>query len=262
MPSLSTPTTTLIPGLVSVTFRSLVPDDVIALAASNGLLGIEWGGDIHVPPGDTENATQVGERTRASGLAVSAYGSYFRVGTQKEPAHCFSKIADTADALKTSMIRVWVGECNSEDAADEEWDSVLADLESICGEAADRNLNIGMEFHSGTLNNSAEASRRIIETVKAPNLSSFWQTTNGASDAYSLGTLREMRDWISNVHVFNWNIGGSDQTALSTGTDRWAQFLRELNTHSGTRHLGLEFVKDGTTKQFCEDAATLQEWVK
>jgi len=262
MPSLSTPTTELIPGLVSVTFRSLVPDDVIALAESNGLLSIEWGGDIHVPLGDTENARTIGERTRDAGLAVSAYGSYFRVGTQKERAHSFTQIADTTAALQTAMIRVWVGECNSEDAADEEWDAVLAELKSICGEAADRNLNIGMEFHSGTLNNSAEASRRIIETVKAPNLSSFWQTTNGASDAYSLGTLREMRDWISNVHVFNWTIGSRDQTALADGADRWAQFLRELNTHSGTRHLGLEFVKDGTTKQFCEDAATLQEWVK
>ncbi|MBM7330523.1 sugar phosphate isomerase/epimerase, partial [Agrobacterium sp. S2] len=64
------------PGLCSVTFRSLTPQVVIKLAASNGIRAIEWGADVHVPPGDLENARQVAARTAEAGLSVSSYGSY------------------------------------------------------------------------------------------------------------------------------------------------------------------------------------------
>ena len=67
-------------GLVSVSFRSLPPEEIVRLAAGCGLGAIEWGGDVHVPPGDIANAARVGEMTRAAGLAVSSYGSYYRLG--------------------------------------------------------------------------------------------------------------------------------------------------------------------------------------
>ena len=43
-------------GLTSVTFRKLDPLQVIQLTKSAGLQSIEWGGDIHVPAGDLDNA--------------------------------------------------------------------------------------------------------------------------------------------------------------------------------------------------------------
>ena len=46
------------PGLVSVTFRQLAPEALIDLAARAGLAAIEWGADIHVPPGDDANAVR------------------------------------------------------------------------------------------------------------------------------------------------------------------------------------------------------------
>ena len=39
------------PGLVSVTFRALPADEVLRLMLRSGLGCIEWGGDVHVPPG-------------------------------------------------------------------------------------------------------------------------------------------------------------------------------------------------------------------
>ena len=39
------------PGLVSVTFRKLSPEEIVQLVVSSGLKGIEWGGDIHLPHG-------------------------------------------------------------------------------------------------------------------------------------------------------------------------------------------------------------------
>jgi 3-dehydroshikimate dehydratase len=54
----------LIPGLVSVTLRSLPPQEIIALAVKAGMKAIEWGGDVHVPPGDVAAASEIGRLRR------------------------------------------------------------------------------------------------------------------------------------------------------------------------------------------------------
>lgn len=43
-------------GLVSSTFRKLTPAEVVRRAAQAGLQGIEWGGDIQVPPARVDTA--------------------------------------------------------------------------------------------------------------------------------------------------------------------------------------------------------------
>ncbi|MET0262082.1 MAG: sugar phosphate isomerase/epimerase, partial [Rariglobus sp.] len=68
------------PGLVSVTFRKLSPNEVAGLVKKAGLKGIEWGGDIHVPHGDLARAREVRELTLEHGLKTAAYGSYYRAG--------------------------------------------------------------------------------------------------------------------------------------------------------------------------------------
>lgn len=37
-------------GLVSVSFREERPESILREASAAGLSGIEWGGDVHVPP--------------------------------------------------------------------------------------------------------------------------------------------------------------------------------------------------------------------
>ena len=61
-----------------MTLRQLPVEEVVAVAASAGLAAIEWGADVHVPPGD-EAAAERGPVGRASaGVAVASYGSYYR----------------------------------------------------------------------------------------------------------------------------------------------------------------------------------------
>ena len=43
--------TPILAGVCSVTFRALSVEEVAQLAASAGVQAIEWGGDVHVPPG-------------------------------------------------------------------------------------------------------------------------------------------------------------------------------------------------------------------
>ena len=65
-------------GLVSITFRDLSPEEVVQVAVENGLEGIEWGGDVHVPHGNLAVAKKVARQTAEGGLKVASYGSYYR----------------------------------------------------------------------------------------------------------------------------------------------------------------------------------------
>ena len=71
----------LYPGLVSITYRQLTPEQIIVLCRDNNLSAIEWGGDIHVPHGDLDTAAQVAEMTRTAGLSMPAYGTYYKAGS-------------------------------------------------------------------------------------------------------------------------------------------------------------------------------------
>ena len=62
-------------SVASVTFRRKSVCEVAELARRAGLDAIEWGGDIHVPPGNAQAARAALHCTRENGLTVSAYGS-------------------------------------------------------------------------------------------------------------------------------------------------------------------------------------------
>ena len=76
----------VIPGLVSVSFRRLSAGQVVKLCENAGLQAIEWGGDIHVPAGDLKCAREVSRMSCDAGMEITAYGSYFRLGQEEQPA--------------------------------------------------------------------------------------------------------------------------------------------------------------------------------
>src|SRR4051812_19353813 len=95
-------------GLASVTFRALSPDEIIRLARTAGLQGIEWGGDVHVPPGDLRRARDVHRKTLQAGMHVTSYGSYYTSGSASQPDNVlFEAVLETALALHAPVIRVW-----------------------------------------------------------------------------------------------------------------------------------------------------------
>ena len=55
-------------GLVSVTFRDKTPEEIISAVKQCGLDGIEWGGDVHVLPGDVSRAREIRHLTDKPGL--------------------------------------------------------------------------------------------------------------------------------------------------------------------------------------------------
>src|SRR4051812_49693737 len=104
-------------GLVSVTFRALGPQQVVELVRQANLDAIEWGGDIHVPHGDTARAREVRTMTLDAGLAVAAYGSYYRAAVSDADGLPFARVLETAVALEAPTIRVWAGNKASADSS-------------------------------------------------------------------------------------------------------------------------------------------------
>ena len=246
-------------GLCSVTFRNLSVEEVIEITSKAGLDGIEWGGDVHVPPGNLEHAAEVARLTEESNLEVSSYGSYYRVGDMKSNPVSFEQILETAVHLNAPAIRVWAGTLGSKDADQDYRDQVAADARRIAMLAEKKNVTIHFEYHGDTLTDTKESAALLMKEVDHPNVNIYWQPAVGLSVDERIESINDVLPWLSHVHVFHWDI--IDRLRLVEGKEEWSTYLNLLKTEEQTRYLLLEFVIDDSKQQFFEDAKTLKELV-
>ncbi len=247
-------------GLLSVTFRKLAVRQVVDLAVEAKLAAIEWGGDVHVPHGDLGAARATRRMCDDHGLAVSAYGSYYRAGgAPGNPP--IEAVLDSAAALGTTAVRVWAGTRGSAEVTPADRDAIVADLARCCGLAAQRGLTVATEFHGGTLTDQIDSCVSLLNAVDHPNLRTFWQPPVGMEPAVALAGLVRVEPWLSNVHVFHWWPTGGDRRPLAEGGDRWPAYLAEAANDGLPRYASLEFVANDDPDRFREDAATLLAWL-
>lgn len=240
------------PGLVSVTFRKLSPAEIVDLVARAGLAGIEWGGDIHVPPGQPAVANEVRELTRRAGLAVAAYGSYYRVG---EPdAGEFEPVLESAVELGAPMIRVWAGRQGSAKASPQHRQRVSDESRRIADLAAKAGVEIAYEYHGNSLTDTNESARLLLEQADHPNVRTNWQPLFQEDDVCLAG-LRGVLGWLANYHVYYWG-PGHERKPLADGAERWGKFFAVAPP--AERYALLEFVRDDSPEAFLEDAAALK----
>lgn len=250
------------PGLVSISFRSLSPAQIIDLCVKGGLSGIEWGGDVHVPHGNLEVAREVGQATVTAGLTVAAYGSYYRVGeTIDNPA--FADVLASAQALGAPLIRVWAGKRGSADTTIEQRAQVVADLRHIAAAAAAVGITVACEFHGGTLTDTNDSALALYREVDHPNLRAYWQPPVAQPDGYCETGLTSLLPILADLHVFHWVVrdGKRSREPLAAGADCWSSYLALANQASGDRYALLEFVRDDSPEQLLADAETLRQWL-
>src|SRR4051812_3410864 len=137
-------------GLVSITFRALPPERVVELVRQAKLDAIEWGGDVHVPHGDVARAREVRTMTLDAGLAVAAYGSYYRAAVSESDGPPFARVLESAVQLAAPTIRVWAGNRASADASADDRQRVADDLRRIADLAAAANVTVSLEYHANT----------------------------------------------------------------------------------------------------------------
>ncbi|NOY83086.1 MAG: sugar phosphate isomerase/epimerase [Kiritimatiellaeota bacterium] len=248
------------PGLVSITFRKLSPETIVQLAAGAGLEGIEWGGDVHVPHGDTARAREVRALTEAAGLRVSSYGSYYRVGATRE--FTFPAVQRTALALGAPLIRIWAGDRGSDRADAPYWSAVVRDARALCTEAAQAGIGVAFEFHRNTLTDSTAAALELIRRIEHPNARLYWQPPAGMAEDALLESLEAVLPVLANLHVFHWN-GSGNRLPLSEGRERWRSLFARVEDapKRQERWALLEFVKDDAPAALAEDALALRELI-
>lgn len=246
-------------GLTSVTFRKLSPPEIIRLAAKAHLEGIEWGGDVHVPPGDTDKARRIAAQTREVGLKIPSYGSYYRLGVSSKE-ECDTVLA-TSVALGASVVRVWAGNTGSADTSGAFRSAVIRDAQELAERAARQGLRIACEWHGGTLTDTLESAQRLLNAVDHPAFGTYWQPRNGQTVQSRLSDLRIIAPRLMGVHVFQWGAKGERQP-LAAGESLWQPCLEQI-ARAGLPPLfaHLEFVPNDDLRQFTEDAETLRQWI-
>ncbi|MDR3709193.1 MAG: TIM barrel protein [Capsulimonadaceae bacterium] len=245
------------PGLVSITFRKLIPADVVTLVSKAGLFGIEWGGDVHVPHGDVKTAATVRRLTEAAGLSTTAYGSYYRVGGDDSPE--FDAVLDTAVALGAPVIRVWAGNRDSADADEAYVDHVAADAHRIADLARAAGIIVAFEYHRGTIADKASATFALLARANHPALRTLWQPSVTETVTERLASLEAVSEILAHVHVFQWK--ATDRLPLSDGDAEWRNYLDILVKRGVPASLLIEFVAGDEPEAFLADARTLRNWI-
>ena len=251
-------------GLVSISFRSLSPEEIVALATQARLEGIEWGGDVHVPHGDVTRAAAVRRLSRAAGLRVSAYGSYYRAG---EPAGAenpdFAAVLASARELGAPVIRIWAGRKGSAAVDAAEREAVVADLERIGRMARAEGIVVACEFHANTLTDTNESALALYDAVTCDTVRAYWQPPVDRSPEYCLEGLRALLPRLCNLHVFYWTTanGRRERRPLAEGEEYWAPFFEAVAATGRDHWAMLEFVRDDAPEQLLDDAAVLNRWL-
>ena len=255
---------TILPGLVSVTFRQFPPERIIELVAEAGLRGIEWGGDVHVPHGDLATARRVQQATRDAGLAVAAYGSYYRAGQTEDRGVPFAAVLDTAQALQAPVIRVWAGSKGSAETPADDRQRIAEDLHRAGSQAQEHGFRISIEFHANSLTDSPASALQLMQEIDHPNVFLYWQPPVGGSVAENVHGLQQILPYLSHVHVFHWHLvdDGIDCRPLAEGEADWQAYFSVLAEAPGERFALLEFVRDDDEQQFLQDAAMLRRWLE
>lgn len=239
-------------GLCSVTYRALPVGQVVALAEKAGLGLVEWGADVHAPPGNVAALREVRATTEGGGLRTCSYGSYWCAG--RDDLSAFAATAAAATALAAGRIRVWAGTEGSVGAQDRS--SVVAALREAAQIAAEQDLQVALEFHPGTLTDTAASTASLLDEVGHDALSTYWQPPIDESDAVALAGLRTIHERVSAVHVFSW-WPGWHRLPLAGRESLWREALALV----GPIDLLLEFVPDDDPTLLAGEAHTLRSWL-
>ena len=240
-------------GLVSISFRRHTVPEILTACAACGLQAIEWGGDVHVPAGDVPRAQEVLEQTRAAGLSAYSYGSYLRLGAVDEEE--VARVAASAGALGTRVVRVWGGVKGSAELTTEEYRALVTAARRACHAMPERTL--ALECHMNTVTDDCDAALRFLQDVGEENLAMYWQPHQFKGEGYNLRAARLLAPYVKNVHVFHWR--GRERLPLAEEAERWRRYADILGDKVPYM---LEFMPDDRLETLAQEANALREILK
>ena len=115
-------------GLVSVSFRSHTPEEILKAMKHTALQCIEWGSDVHAPCDDLSRLENLAKLQAEYGITCCSYGTYFRLGTT--PITELPQYIRAAKILGTDILRLWCGNKNSEEYTETEKEQLFSDCKA------------------------------------------------------------------------------------------------------------------------------------
>ncbi len=207
-------------GVCTIAFKDRSLDEAIGLIAASGAKGVEvWGREPHLPATGAERR-RLAVRLREAGLEVCALGSYYRPdGRRAEGASRMSSVAvdretdpnyvlEAAHDLGAPLVRIWAGSENYESCSDETREVIVREIRAFGDRARDAGCAVVLERHNGTLTNSWDSARCVIDAVDHPSVSLCYQVPYPAP-AQELATrvrddLEALLPYSSHAHLQNY----------------------------------------------------------
>lgn len=185
------------------------------------------------------------------------------MGKSEDEGLAFERVVKTAQALGAPTIRVWPGSTASALTSPEHRARILQELHRIADLAQSADLTVSMEFHSHTLTDELESTRRLLGEIIHPALRFYWQPWNGVTTQLCLESLRLVLPRLSHLHVFHWWPSPEQRLPLQEGVERWRPFLETVaeGAPAERRFAMLEFVPGDSLESYFRDAATLLRWL-
>lgn len=238
-------------GIVSISFRGHSPDEILSAVAASGLDCIEWGSDVHAPREDPVRLAELA----AAPLPCCSYGSYFRLGIN--PLKELPDYIRAAKALGTDHVRIWAGRKRACDCTAEERRAFAALCAAAAAIAREHGGILCLECHRRSYTETAEGALELMQYVDSPHFRMYWQPNPDISEEDNLQYIRQLRDYITHVHVFHWI--ADQRLPLREGLDVWRRYLLELG---GSHHLLLEFMPDDRLESLKAEADALHELIR
>lgn len=240
------------PGLVSISFRSLTPDEIFDACKNADLGFVEWGTDSHVKtPADAETVLRAGT---ARGILPCSCGSYYKLGISSPED--LARVFQIARALQTSILRIWGGNKGSDLLSESDLDRLAKEAYNAAVTADTYGIDLCLECHPNTVTDSYESELAFLRRVDHPRLKTYWQPNQFKSLSYNLESAEALAPFTKMIHVFAWS--ETERFPLANQLEEWERYLSYFDRAGGTYGTLLEFMPDDSPASLPREAATLK----
>ena len=239
-------------GLVSVSFRSHTPEEILKAMKHTALQCIEWGSDVHAPCDDLSRLENIAKLQAEYGITCCSYGTYFRLGTT--PITELPQYIRAAKILGTSILRLWCGNKSGKDMSVNERTDLLAECRKATKIARHNDVILCMECHRNTFTENPEDAVWLMKAVNSPYFRMYWQPFQWQNIQQNIENARKIAPYTEHIHVFNWQ--DTQKPPLAGAVTDWQSYLQ---CFAKSHTLLLEFMPMGTLEELPAEAESLRQ---
>ncbi len=241
-------------GVASVTFRNKTVSQVVKIAKNAGVEFIEWGGDIHVKT--LEDAKLAKKLCDENNIKISSYGSYYRTGCSDKGE--WEKVCRIANEMGASSVRIWLGNKDSENFTESEYEELSEEMNFLCQKAKEYNLLVCPECHDNTFNNNTEAILKLKNDLNCDNFKTYFQSRY-LRFGYDIDRIEKTFDFIENFHVSYRDLK-KEQRFKRKDKNYLDKLIKKFISMNFKGIVIVEFTKGSKEKNFIKDVSKLKAY--